>query len=207
MLSTRPGDIFEYMKQSHTFSVLALCAAILGLSISCVQISDPAAGSTVPTTHSTNFAPTDADAIAGTISLVVATESLSGEFAPDNIVVLWVEDDTGAFVKTLGVWAERRIGYLYSWKDSQGSSTVDGFTAATRSSHTGSLTVTWDGTNKAGTKMLKDTYLLRGEITDHNGAGKTFSVEINLSGGAVGSTTYPTVTGFQSIVASFTPTL
>lgn len=195
------------MKHSHAFSGFILFTLLLAAASSCVQISDPTAGSSVPTTHSTNFAPTDAEAIAGTLALTVSTVSLSGEFSPRNIAVLWVEDDTGAFVKTLGVWAAKRIGYLDSWIESQENSDTDGITGATRPNHDATLEVTWDGTNTAGTKMLKDSYLLRGELTDHNGAGETFSVSIDLSGGvAVDPAAVTTFVGFPSIDANFTIT-
>jgi len=202
------GGILAYMKHFHAFSCLALSAALLLFASSCVQISDPASTSSEPTTHSTNFAPTDADAIAGTLTLTMSTASLAGEFAPRNVAVLWVEDDTGAFVKTLGVWAATRKKYLTTWIASQENSTVDGVTGATRSGHTSPLTVTWDGTyTDDTTRMAKGTYLLRGEITDHNGLGETFSVSIDLTGGvALDPPAVTTFAGFPSIDASFTPT-
>jgi hypothetical protein len=53
--------------------------------------------------------------------------------------------------------------------------------------------------------MAKGTYLLRGEITDHNGLGETFSVSIDLSGGVAASPVPnpTTATGFPSIHAAF----
>jgi len=102
------------------------------------------------------------------------------------------------------VWAAKRIGYLDTWIASQENSDTDGVTGATRSNHDTALEVTWDGTNTAGTKMLKDTYFLLGEITDHNGLGETFSVSIDLSGGvSVPSAPVTTFTGFPSVDASF----
>jgi hypothetical protein len=142
--------------------------------------------------------------ISGSVALTVATASLGGQFAPKNIVALWVEDSGGAFVKTLGVWAARRIGYLASWNASSGGSTVDAVTGATRSSHAGSLSVTWNGKNAAGAAMSKDKYRLRGELTDRNGAGATFSQVIDASAGASTASTGP-IAGFTSVSAAYAP--
>ena len=193
------------MKHSHAFSGLALSAAFFLSAASCVQISDPSAGASEPTTHSTNFA-TGAEAISGSLDLVVSTEATAdADYGSKNIVPLWVEDSTGAFVKTLGVWAATRKKYLTSWISSQENSVVDGIAGATRANHDNPLVVAWDGTfTDDTTKMKKDTYLLRGEITDHNGAGETFSVSIDLSAGSVDPPAETTTPGFTSIDAAFT---
>jgi hypothetical protein len=175
-------------------TVFFLAAAAL-LS-SCVQISSP--GKAVDPT------PPPANPITGSVALSVVTASLGGTFSPKNIVALWVEDSTGAFVKTLGLWAAARKQYLYTWQAGSGGSTVDAVTAATRSGHSGTLSVSWNGKNAAGAAMGKDKYRLRGELTDHNGAGATFSVAIDASAGAATASAGP-VAGFASVSASYAP--
>ncbi len=193
------------MTREKHYSLSAFLLLLTALSVTgCVQISDP--GSPASTaTHSVNFAASAADDIDGSVAVSVATKILDspGNHSPKNVVAIWIEDSDGAFVKTLVVRAYARIKYLYSWIDSQGSSTLDGITGATRSNHDTNLTATWDGTNIAGKSMKMDIYRLRGELTDHNGSGATFSVDIDLSGGAASSTPY-TGNGFQSVTATYT---
>lgn len=182
-------------------TILLLSAA--AAATSCVQVSDSGTdGGDLHSTHSVNLAAGSGDDIDGTVSLTVTTESLGGEFSPKNITALWVEDSDGLFVKTLGAWAATRKKYLYSWKTSQGS--TDGTTGATRSGHGTPLSVTWDGTDDEGAAMKADTYRLRGELTDRNGAGETFSATIDLSGGAVAESTVSDHPGFAAVVSEYT---
>lgn len=182
-----------------------LLALFVALPVSCVKTSDPIDNGTDISNHTTNFAPTDGEAISGVLTLTVSTAPYGGNYAPKNIVALWVEDNEGKFVKTLGVHAAKRINYLGAWKTSQGSTQTDGDTGATRSNHLTPLTVIWDGTYADDVKkMKKDIYRLRGELTDRNGNGATFSEEIDLSAGDdVIDTTTPTSV-FTTISAVFT---
>ena len=43
-----------------------------------------------------------------TLQLAVTTTPGTGNYAPRNVVAVWVEDNNGAFVKTIGRWANTR---------------------------------------------------------------------------------------------------
>lgn len=191
------------MKRFYRAGIALFSSALLAGLSSCVQTSTPS-GLAGPTAPPSAAPPPAANVIAGTVSLSVTTKSLGGTFSPKNIVALWVEDSSGAFVKTLGVWAAARIQYLSSWKASSGGSTVDAVTGATRSSHAAILSVSWNGKNAAGAAMAKAAYRLRGELTDKNGAGATFSQPIDASAGASAGTAGP-IAGFASVSAAYTP--
>lgn len=197
------------MKRSTIPAILILPAAIAATAAACVQISDPASSGDSTSSHSTNFSTSAADAITGTVTLTVTTKTFGGSHAPKNIVALWVEDSTGAFVRTLGVRANTRKKYLDLWIDSQGSSTVpsdvDAVSGATRPDHStpSPLVVTWDGKNPDGTTMARGTYRMRGQMTEQNSSGENFSVDLVVDGADANPADAGPVPGFQSILASY----
>lgn len=130
------------------------------------------------------------------------TKQDTGDWAPYNVLSLWVEDSSGNFVRTLGVWAKDFIIRLPRWKASQGSYAVDGVSAATMTY--GTRSATWDLKNKAGVAVANGTYLLRGEMADSNGPSETFSLPIHLAPVA-DSDSLTARPGFASVSASFTP--
>ncbi len=138
----------------------------------------------------------------GTVKITVKTKQDTGYYAPYNVLSLWVEDSSGNFVRTLGVWANDRIMHLTTWIASQGSDTVDGVSSATKTY--GTRSATWDLKNKAGVAVANGTYLLRGEMADSNGSSETFSMPIHLATVA-DSGTLTARPGFASVSASFTP--
>ncbi|HEY3370318.1 MAG TPA: DUF2271 domain-containing protein [Prolixibacteraceae bacterium] len=115
----------------------------------------------------------------GTLTVKVMTSSTGGNYAPKNIVAIWIEDSTGKFVKTLLAYANTRKTHLNTWEASSttaGSAfnTTDATTGATQSSH-GTRTCQWNGTNYSGNVMPDGNYKVRMELTDKNATGNTAS--------------------------------
>jgi hypothetical protein len=115
----------------------------------------------------------------GTLTVSVATSSTGGNFAPRNILAIWIEDSSGKFVKTLLAYAEKRKTYLNTWEAATtlaGSAynSVDAITGATQSSHT-TRTCNWNGTDYSKTLVPDGDYKLRMELTDKNATGNTAS--------------------------------
>lgn len=115
----------------------------------------------------------------GTLSVSVTTSSSGGNYAPRNIVAIWIEDSSGKFVKTLLAYANTRKTHLNTWEASTttaGSAfnSVDAITAATQSSHT-TRTCQWNGTDYSGKLMANGDYKVRMELTDKNATGNTSS--------------------------------
>jgi len=180
------------MNQDKHRSLSAFFLLLTALSVAgCVQISGP--GNSDPVI------------VTGPVMMTVTTKVLDspGAYSPKNVVALWVEDSAGTFVRTLGVRASERKQYLSAWIAKQGSSTVDGVTGATRPGHSTPLTVGWDLKNSSGQAVTPGIYRLHGELTDHNGSGATFSMEIDISGGAANASFGPD-NGFQSVTATYT---
>jgi hypothetical protein len=123
---------------------------------------------------------------AGTLNVTTTTKAAGGNYAPRNIVAIWVEDGSGKFVKTLTAYAKSRITHLNTWEASTttaGSAfnKVDAITGATRTSH-GTLTTSWNGTDYKGNQVADGTYKLRLELTDKNSTGNQASFSFNKSG-------------------------
>ncbi len=102
------------------------------------------------------------------LQVTVTTTPGTGNYAPRNIVAVWVEDSSGAFVKTIGRWANTRKQHLVAWQAKAGAADADAVSGATRQNHTAPLTITWDLKNKANAIVPDGTYTIRMESTDLN---------------------------------------
>ncbi|HBF87543.1 MAG TPA: hypothetical protein DDX39_02785 [Bacteroidales bacterium] len=106
----------------------------------------------------------------GNLSFSITTSTTGLNFAPKHVVAVWIEDESGDFVKTLKVRANYQINYLYQWKNSSSSNTVDAITGATLTSHQ-THNLTWDCTDVSGNVVIDGTYKIRVEFSEKNGQG------------------------------------
>jgi hypothetical protein len=144
----------------------------------------------------------------GTLQVSTTTKSAGGNFAPKNIVAVWVENENGQFVKTLAAYANARKTYLNTWEaltSSAGSiyNTVDAVTGATRSSH-GTINCSWNGTDYKGNLVGDGTYNLRFELTDKNSTGNRASFLFS-KGNAIQTLTPANVPSFESTSIKWEP--
>jgi hypothetical protein len=104
----------------------------------------------------------------GTLSVTVTTSTANGNYAPDNIMAIWIQDSSNKFVKTMLVYAAARKAHLINWVTSTpvGNST-DAITGATQSSH-GTRTATWNGTNVSRVLVPDGNYTVKIEMTEDN---------------------------------------
>jgi len=112
---------------------------------------------------------------AGTLSVSVTTSSTGGNYAPRNVLAIWVEDSSGKFVKTLLAYAANRKTHLNTWEASTSGvgsiyNVTDAITGATQSAH-GTRTCAWNGTDYTGKIVADGNYNLRMELTDKNSTG------------------------------------
>lgn len=122
----------------------------------------------------------------GNLLVNTTTKETGGNYAPKNILAIWVENGNGNFVKTLVAYANTRKKYLDTWEASTniaGSvyNTVDAVTGATRTSH-GTISCSWDGFDYKGNEVEDGTYNLRFELTDKNSTGNVASFGFSKSG-------------------------
>jgi hypothetical protein len=145
----------------------------------------------------------------GELSVSVTTSSAGGNYAPRNIVALWVEDANGNFVKTLLAYADKRISHLNTWQASTNAAgsefnKVDAISGATKSSHA-TRTCQWDGSDFLGNQVSDGTYYLWMELTDKNATGNFSSFA--FSKGNVSENSSPEDTpSFSSVSIAWEPT-
>ena len=137
----------------------------------------------------------------GKLNVSVTTSSAGGNYAPRNIIAIWIEDTSGNFVKTLLANADRRIEYLYTWKAATSAkgiqyNRVDAITGATLTSH-GTRTCTWNGTDYNKNMVADGTYYVCMELTDKHATGN-YS-KFAFTKGANNLVTPSNVTGFSSV--------
>lgn len=142
----------------------------------------------------------------GNLSVSLTTTKAGGQYAPRNVLAVWVEDASGKFVKTLLAYAEKRKGELASWKTSTANASaqynvVDAVTSATQSAHN-TRTCTWDGTDYKKVLVSDGKYKICMELAD--GSRKTATFEIEKGPNAV-SLTPADVTSFTAIKLDWVP--
>jgi hypothetical protein len=118
----------------------------------------------------------------GTLAVSVTTSSAGGNYAPRNIVAIWIEDSSGKFVKTLLAYADKRKTHLNTWEASTTTSgsafnIADAISGATKSSH-GTRSCQWNGKDYTGKLMADGDYKVRMELTDKNATGNIASFTI-----------------------------
>ena len=144
----------------------------------------------------------------GDLTVTTSTSEVGGNYAPNNIVAIWVEDDAGNFVKTLLAYAATRITHLNMWQASTiaaGSefNRVDAITGATRTSHA-TRNCSWNAKDFNDVLVLDGTYSVWMELTDQNGTGN-FSSFPFAKGTNADTQTPADVPSFSSISINWEP--
>jgi len=145
------------------------------------------------------------DTITPTTGLFVSTvtSTTGGGYSPRNVVAIWIENNSGVFVKTLTVKAAERKYDLTKWESSSKGNTVDASTGATLTSF-GTVTGIWDGTDVSGKVVADGTFKVCMELTDKSATGNFSS--FTFTKGAVAATQTPANTpSFSSVSIKWMP--
>lgn len=102
------------------------------------------------------------------LTINVTTTPNGGQFAPRNVVAVWIEDQAGTFVKTITRYANARKSHLVAWIAKAGANDVDAVSGATRQDHATPLTITWNLRDKLSGLVPDGTYTIRMELADSN---------------------------------------
>ncbi len=180
--------IIKTMKHSNY-----LCGIIIFLFVifatACTSTEDPTVNSSSKT--------------AGTLSVNVTTSTYNGKYTPAHVLAIWIESNSGTFVKSLLIKAQARKQYLTNWNSSSAGNTVDAVTGATLSSHA-QRTCTWDGKDAKGNVVGDGIYKVCMEFTENDGTGK-FTAFIFTKGTAPDSQTPANKNNFNNISLVWTP--
>jgi hypothetical protein len=145
----------------------------------------------------------------GKLDISVTTSSTGGNYAPRNVVAIWIEDESGNFVKTLLAYADKRIQHLNNWENAtnaKGSmyNRTDAITGATQSSH-GTRTCSWNGTDYNKILVADGKYFVCMELTDKNSTGNFSKFEFTK--GVSSSVTPQNVASFSSVNIVWEPSV
>ena len=134
-----------------------------------------------------------------TLMFQVTTATANGSYAPRNVGAIWVTDASGRFVKSLKVWAQKRIRHLVTWQASAMGNTVDAVTSATVNSH-GTRMAMWNCTGVDHQPVANGSYRINAEMTERNGLGRVMMPLEFVKGAAVPATlTAPDQPSFKAI--------
>ena len=162
---------------------------ILMLS-ACTAANDPTINNSVKTS--------------GTLAVSTATTSYSGQYAPRHVLAIWVESNSGTFVKTLRINGNQYRTWLSSWYNSTSTgSTTDATTGATLTSH-GTLTCSWNGKDVNENVVGDGSYKVCMEFTESDATGKF--AYFNFTKGTTADTQTPAAqSNFSSVSIKWTP--
>ena len=114
------------------------------------------------------------------LAFAVTTAPVGLRYQPKNIGAIWIEDDSGTFVKSLKVWARVRARYLTTYNTARTGQAVDVTASATLSSHQ-THTVSWDLKGRSGAPVPPGKYSVCTELTDGDATGKSTCVDFDTS--------------------------
>ncbi|HEX3694035.1 MAG TPA: DUF2271 domain-containing protein [Polyangia bacterium] len=151
--------------------------------------SGGAAGSDVVPTDSGVTPPPapDGGAVTSTchLDVTVTTHSTGrGGYDPRNVGAIWIENSAQKFIKSLDVWASRRLDHLTSWNAATSAAglsrnRVDAITAATLSNY-GTRTGSWNCTDTNEKPVAAADYQVCFDLNDTNSASKSNCVTVTI---------------------------
>lgn len=144
----------------------------------------------------------------GVLTVTTTTGETGGNYAPKNVVAIWIEDTEGNFIKTLLAYAAARKTHLNTWEASTTAAgspfnTTDAISGATRPSHS-TRTCTWNSMDFNGNLAPDGVYRVRMELTDKNSTGN-FSTFTFMKGIDAENQMPTDVPSFSSIIINWQP--
>ena len=115
------------------------------------------------------------------LAFEVTTSPAGLRYQPKNIGAIWIQDSSGAVVKSLKVWARVRARWLTKYNAARAGAAVDVTASATLTNHQ-THKVTWDLKDRSGATVAPGKYTLFAELTDGDATGKATSIEFDTSG-------------------------
>lgn len=123
------------------------------------------------------------------------------KYSPKHVLAVWVENEKGEFVKTLGRWAGKRKKDLKQWYAVDGSDT-DGVTGATNKDY-GTQMVKWNMKDRLGAEVADGKYTIRFELSTKKEFNRT-SIEFEKNADPIDKT-IAEQDGYKDITVSLKP--
>jgi len=144
----------------------------------------------------------------GSLDVSVTTSSAGGNYAPRNILAIWIENENGTFVKTLMAYAATYKTHLNNWEASTTAAgspfnVVDAISGPSLTNH-GTRQCTWNAKNFLGNLMPDGNYKLCFELTDKNATGNYSFFPFTKDSNQI-TLTPPNVPSFSAINIKWNP--
>ena len=117
-----------------------------------------------------------------------------GGMARNPYIAVWLEDSSGALVKTVALWHESRGGqdrWLSEMKEFSGLNATDAQTVSSATKQPGSYTVQWDGSTIAGARAGQGAYRLFVEAAREHGPYELVQQDVTLGAASAAFTLTP----------------
>jgi hypothetical protein len=120
---------------------------------------------------------------ADSLTVAFASKQMTGKWSPKRDVVIWIQDASGTFVRTLAVWGDDRAD-LGTWSTNSSRSVVDATTGATISTSSSGMTAKWNLKNVSQQTVANGTYWLCIEQTsvDNSSTNPRIKVKVVMDG-------------------------
>jgi MYXO-CTERM domain-containing protein len=132
----------------------------------------------------------------------------NNNYAPFNVLAVWIEGPGGTFVKTIGRWSLARTQHLVAWNAKAGANDVDAVVGASRLTDNTAETVTWNLKNKLNAAVADGTYTVRMEMgqANSNTAGQNNQGTFTFAKGTAAQVqTALTSGGFTNVTINYDP--
>lgn len=143
----------------------------------------------------------------GTLTFTVSLASHSAGYGTKHVTAVWLEDVSGAFVKTKYRMASGHTlnSHLPVWKANSGSNVIDATTGSTLSAYT-PITISWNGTNVSAALVPDGVYRVYTEVTWDDGSSNHDTTSVVFTKGAAGVHLTPDdKTNFKSMTLDWLP--
>lgn len=145
---------------------------------------------------------------AASVRITATTTTQGGQYAPRNVVAVWIEDAQGQFVKTIDRWSSARTQHLIEWNTAAGVGDVDSVSGASRTNHATPLSIEWKLKGADQQLVADGTYTIRMESTESNATSAADCNEATFTfvkGAAAQNQTGLSNGGFTNVSIDFTP--
>ena len=102
------------------------------------------------------------------VTFTTTPTAAGGQFAPKNVVAVWIENAGAVFQRTFGRWADIRKVNLEAWIAKAGPNDTDAISGATRLDSALPLTAEWYLRDRQGQIVPDGTYTIKMELADDN---------------------------------------
>lgn len=102
------------------------------------------------------------------LEITATSTRKGGNYAPQNVVAVWVETEAGAFVRTIAQWSQDRTEHLRAWIAKAGLNDTDAISGPTRINHATPLSIEWNLKNRLNQTVPDGSYVVRMELADRN---------------------------------------